>query len=620
MSLFKMLYDTYDSNEAMVANFYTQYPLCPISHMIANIQIEVTIDDDGVFKNAGIVTEREGAETIIPVTENSAGRASGIAPHPLCDNLTYLAGDYQNFTASQKEAETGRKRFEAYIKELESWSGSDFSHEKVRVIYKYLSQKRLIKDLFDYGIVNLDENGKLTKDKIAGKAYDKCMVRFIIFGSEEPEECWLDKTLFQAYQAYYLEENEGRKDICYLTAKTATVSENHPKGILSSYNAKLLSANDNSDFTYRGRFRDGEQAYAFGYEASQKAHNALKWLAKQQGYSVGNSDKRTYICWNLKNIRMPEAGRELDLEYEEDARPNTIPQYRNHIREFLNGYEDNFDATDDVALLTLQAATIGRLSVTYYNELKAMDYFSRIRNWYESCCWQFTTFDSRKKPRQEVKTPTIGQIVAYAFGTEQGEMVKVNDKLMIMQYQRLFHCIVDQQHIPIDFIHAIFQRASHPQGYTFGNRERILSTACALIAKHCKDKGVELEMNLEENLEKLNGEDRRSFLYGMLLAVYEIAERSTYDKEEKRETNAIRFQAAFAQHPGATRKIIEESLTPYFNRLNPGLRGYFREELQKISIEIGTESRMEQNKALNELYLTGYWLERAELLKSKKEA
>ncbi|MCQ4636032.1 type I-C CRISPR-associated protein Cas8c/Csd1 [Anaerovorax odorimutans] len=621
MSLFKMLYGTYESNEAMVANPYTQYPLCPVSHMTASVQIEMSIDLQGNIVDARTITDREDGETIIPVTEESASRSSGTAPHPLSDNLTYLAGDYGDYAASKKETDTGRQRFDAYIKALESWISSGNSHEKVQAIYNYLSQKHTIKDLQEYGVVNLDENGKLTKDKIAGKTYDKCMVRFIVLGAEEPEECWLDKSLIKAYQEYYFGAKEGREDICYLTAKPAAISDNHPKGILAaSYGAKLLSANDNSDFTYRGRFQDEKQAYAVSYEASQKAHNALKWLAKQQGYTVGNRDKRTYICWSLKDLKIPEAGRELDLEYEEDAVPNTVPQYRQRLRKFLGGYEDGFDATDDIALLTLEAATTGRLSVTYYNELKAKDYFSRIRSWYETCCWQFTTFDSEKKPRQEVKTPAIARIVNYAFGTEQGNMVKVDDKLMIMQYQRLFHCIVDRQRIPRDFVHAIFQRASHPMGYTFGNRERILSTACALIAKYYKDKGVELEMNLQKNLEKLTGQDRRSFLYGMLLAVYEKAERSTYDRDEKREPNAIRLQASFVQHPGSARMTIEQALIPYYQRMAPRLRDYFRKEIQEISVAIGEESRLDQNKGLNELYLTGYWLERAELSKKKEDA
>ena len=40
--------------------------------------------------------------------------------------------------------------------------------------------------------------------------------------------------------------------------------------------AKLISANDSQNFTYRGRFTSKEEAFAVGNETSQKAHNALK--------------------------------------------------------------------------------------------------------------------------------------------------------------------------------------------------------------------------------------------------------------------------------------------------------------------------------------------------------
>lgn len=64
-------------------------------------------------------------------------------------------------------------------------------------------------------------------------------------------------------------------------------AKQHPKGIIPfNGNAKLISANDNSNFTYRGRFSDDAQAATVGYIASQKAHNALRWLAAEQGARV----------------------------------------------------------------------------------------------------------------------------------------------------------------------------------------------------------------------------------------------------------------------------------------------------------------------------------------------
>lgn len=61
----------------------------------------------------------------------------------------------------------------------------------------------------------------------------------------------------------------------------------------------------------------------------------------------------------------------------------------------------------------------------------------------------------------------------------------------------------------------------------------------------------------------------RSYLFGRLLAVAEQVERATYDREEKRESNAIRMQAVFAQRPLYAWRIIEEKLIPYYARLAP---------------------------------------------------
>ena len=47
--------------------------------------------------------------------------------------------------------------------------------------------------------------------------------------------------------------------------------------------AKLISANDSQNFTYRGRFITKEEAFAVGNETSQKLHNALKWIIRKQG-------------------------------------------------------------------------------------------------------------------------------------------------------------------------------------------------------------------------------------------------------------------------------------------------------------------------------------------------
>ena len=71
--------------------------LLPVAHSTANAQIEVTLSEDGIFQAAKKIEDKKDAVTIIPVTENSGSRSSGITPHPLADKLIYLAGDYVSY-------------------------------------------------------------------------------------------------------------------------------------------------------------------------------------------------------------------------------------------------------------------------------------------------------------------------------------------------------------------------------------------------------------------------------------------------------------------------------------------------------------------------------------------
>ena len=85
----------------------------------------------------------------------------------------------------------------------------------------------------------------------------------------------------------------------------------HPKGIIPvNGNAKLISANDTSGFTYRGRFSEEWQAASVGYMASQKAHNALRWLASDQGVREF-SGNRIFLCWNPQGKAIPKPMRRL---------------------------------------------------------------------------------------------------------------------------------------------------------------------------------------------------------------------------------------------------------------------------------------------------------------------
>ncbi len=615
MSWASRLYETYEN---CIANVHADVRMTPIAHMNANAQIEIMLNSDGTLVSISEIPKKQGV-TLIPVTEASAGRSSGIAPHPLCDTLSYIGGDFSLFCTEGNKKKSAGKKYSCYMNNLKIWVDSEYTHPKIRSIYVYLSKKHLISDLIQAGLIVTDSNHPFEKGKIGGQPYEKALVRFqVLEGNDRLNGTWEDMSLIQAYTNYYLSAQGGKQDICYLTGKMSTISENHPKGIMASdYGAKLISANDSQGYTFRGHFHNAGQAYALSYEASQKIHSSLTWLAKNQGTYIGTQDKRMFICWNPKGKGTPDIVDPFGLiDDEEDSYAG--PDYRKKLRKVFAGYQESFEDADSVIIMAFDAATTGRLSITYYQELLASEFFRRIVSWGETCNWWFLKFNEQKKPYNKVETPTFRKIVECAFGRERKGMIEVDDKLLKEQTQRLVKGMIEGQNVPQNLVRALADRASVPLAYSGTNRERVLSTACAIIAKYYCEKQKEMKGETDYMILDLENSDR-SYLFGRLLAIYEKIERSTYDSGESRETNAIRLQAAYVNYPMQVWKTLESAVNPYFQKLSPGLREYYRNMISEIAVQLSLCDERERNQRLKETYLLGYYLQRKELNSKKTE-
>lgn len=102
----------------------------------------------------------------------------------------------------------------------------------------------------------------------------------------------------------------------------------------------------------------------------------------------------------------------------------------------------------------------------------------------------------------------------------------------------------------------------------------------------------------------------RSYLFGRLLAIVEAVENSTYTDENRRETNAMRMQKAFALRPMSTWRFLEEKLESYYKQLKPGLRQYYRKLTQEVVDKLPV-SDGNLNQKLEDIYLLGYYHQRA---------
>ena len=582
MGLLQKALETYEAMEGL-AGIYEEgkeEPLAPIGHIVTKAQIEVTIDADGRF--VGAKSADKDKKIIIPVTEESSGRTSSPAAHPLCEQLGYLLGDDE-------------VKFDLYINNLTQWCQSAYAHPKAKAVLAYIQQRTLRSDLTNAG---------LSTDK------EKDMVcwRVLGFGISDHSAVWEDVSLMKAYSSYYLSQKQGETNLCMLTGEDTHITWQHLKGAFSlNGNAKIISANDSSNFTYRGRFAEPEEAASVGYLASQKAHNALKWLISTQGTVQGG---RAFVCWNPQGRAVPKPIWPLQFQLEEEESLPDYQSYRQDLRRKLAGYQDKWQPEDQVIIAAFDAATTGRLAITYYNEMFGSDFLERLARWDETCCWN--------DYYNGIQSPLLYNIIAFAFGTPRGETGKVepDEKMIAPQMQRLLSCRIDQAVFPLDIMQALVTRAGNLQIYTKTNRNRLLCIACAAIRKYYIDhKKEELELVLEPERKD------RSYQWGRLLAVMEKIERDTYDPDEKREPNAIRMQSVFVKRPGYAFMVIMEQLkNAYYPRLHVGLRTKYERLISEImeQLHLSLEDPEDYGKPLTESYLPGYYLQKSALY-TKKE-
>ena len=311
MGWLERCYQAYEKNKAQVGEPSTSIRtgrdapvLLPVAHTTQKVNVEVSLSGSGEFLSARILRSDE-MTTVIPCTEESSARTSGPVPHLLVDKLQYIAGDYIAWGGAKKPMWT------EYLVQLQAWCDSPFGLEPVRAVLTYLKKGRLIQDLVSYRILFADESGHLLKKWTGSKEETPAVFQSIPNGDQfeafvrfqvDGNALSSDPVVWNSYTQYYLSTLE-HTGICYIQGKEMPVSLLSPYKIRNAGDrAKLISSNDSSNFTYRGRFNTAEEALSIGYETTQKAHSALRWLVGRQG--VQNGDQ-TILVWGTENEPIP---------------------------------------------------------------------------------------------------------------------------------------------------------------------------------------------------------------------------------------------------------------------------------------------------------------------------
>ena len=644
MSWMAKLYETYD--HIVTSNQEEEAILWPISHFVKNAHIEVVIDVEGNFlKGRSKILHGSDSPTLIPATESSAGRAGAkIAPHPLCDEIGYCASDYPK---------ANKNKTQAYLDQLEDWKNYGQSHPKLRAIFKYLMKQTLWNDLsseFEFPLKIKKSNG--TSQKISP---EKVFIRWCV---EEPGNPvsgkWQDEELIDSWISYD-RENNNKEGFCYILGDKARIASNHPRFLRwPGDGAKLVSSNDHSGYTFRGKFTDtktsidkhGAQAVVIGFDVTQKAHNALRYLMSRQGYRNGD---QVYITWAVSGKTIPEPLKSSwsllgddDIPLQPKNEPEDLQDRIDHgvdlgesfaykFNNYLSGYRAKLEPNEQIVIMGLDSATTGRMGIIYYRELLASEFLDRIHDWHIQFSWpqrhtkEFPTPKGKKKSIKKTVWPVSSPVPRVIAEAAYGDILKSNDTLKKSLLERILPCIVDGRSFPRDVMIAAVRRVSNRSAYKTDKQwlwEKHLGVACALYRGFCmrhpdKIKRREYSMTLEEDRKT------RDYLYGRLLAIAErIEEVALYVGGESRPTTAARLMQRFADRPFSTWRNIELALQPYMQRLQSSRAPFLhkrKKELDTILCALSNVDDSTRDKPLSGEFLLGYHCQRLALHNTQPE-
>ncbi len=670
MSWMQKLYQTY---ELVQKQGLADEELALPFHISKAVHLKVVLNDKAEL----VDVIRFGGKTQIPiqVTEKSSKRSgSTIAAYALHDSLQYVAktakqyltieyiskiaekkatqkggGKWREFlrgSDSEKskftdiEKEKYQNSFEFYEQQLSDWVNESDLLE-LEIVLKYIQKGSLIEDLLAKKFFSIEDHILLS-----GKndPFDFTIVWAVEMPSNDPHsELWSKPCIQNAwieYQENKIERGIRQKSLCHITGDLDYPTEAYLK---TNGNAKLVSANDHSGFTFRGRFlgKDdgadslGQQAVCLGNNAYQKASNILKWLINRQGIRNG---KQVILAWSSNC--MSEEDKSLSSYYSpDDIYTNLFAQdniYQSadigyetfeRLKKKLHGYQQKLTDNDRISLLMLDepSKTGGRMSLVFYQEKLANDYFEDLEAWQNDFSWY-----QLYKSKWFFIAPSVECIAETVLTKTEFEDKDVKAKRQL--YASLLPVISGGNDVQISYIlvQKAIQIACNPFHYqkTKENKnseekrkehwQRNIGVACALYkgwrARHSDSSQ---RRTYDMSLDTQNRS--RDYLYGRLLAVAEnIESYALHLAEEKRATTAERYMQRFAEHPFATWRNIELALKPYQDRLRSRSKDTGTQAIGEI-MELFQHDDFTCDNKLSGEFLLGYHCQKMELTRQIAE-
>lgn len=531
--------------------------------------ISVKLDKDGQFHKAEFMTDKQ--MIIFPVTADSVARSgSNPAPHPLVDKFAYYS------------AEMGQSQYDSFHKQLNNWI--DYCEEGdvkrfLTIVQQFILKPEFLTLILDSLIGPDYQNNqlKVTFCDATGKEklidLSACFLEFSIdqFQGFKNESVSTFKTLHQSYISF-VEANRENLGICNISGREEQLTDKH-RGLMG--NAKIISVSNKRE-AYKGRFREREDVFSVGYETSEKIHLMIKYLLENKNTSTWLGSSQYLINWfsdDLTNdsrldIVSPIFDDGLEEDDDEDM-PSVIAlateENKRIGKSFIKGQKlFANDATYYIAILN--KTSNGRIALKYFRQIQASQLLTNLDKWQEKYSWESRS----KSGKSRLRTPAFHDILNVSYGVDRDRFLELdNDNFKSDQVQKLVTSLIDGKPMPQSIVKKLGNNVKERHRY----RKHWYQVEQVCLAILHKQNGEEFSPMLNHT------NQNRSYLFGRLLAIFELIETLRYSLEgngSDRITNAERYWTAYTGQPTKLMMLLENKIKPYEETLKLNRRGSWK--------------------------------------------
>mgnify|MGYP000867028338 FL=1 len=570
--------------------------------------IAVKLDQDGSLYKAEIM-DAENQTIIFPVTSNSVARSgSNPAPHPLVDKFSYYVPEL-----SQSQYDDFHKQLASWITYCEEGEVKDF----LMKIQQFILQTDFLSSILQslYGdnyqrkglkIAYSDSDGKNKTVDLSAYFLEFSIVQFHGFKDESVTSY---KALHQSFISF-LTANQDNLRTCNISGRTEQITNKH-RGLMG--NAKIISVSNKGE-AYKGRFKEREDVFSVGYETSEKIHLMIKYLLENNNSSTWLGSSQYLINWFSDDLANES---QLDIvkpvfnelfEDDEDEKDSLVfikpnEENKNIGSSFIKGRKlFGNDATYYVAILN--KTSNGRIALKYFRQLQVSQLLKNLESWQENYSWEAKT----KAEDYRLKTPTFNEIINVAYGVDRERYLELdNDSFRSDQYQQLVTALIDGNPVPSTIVKKLETNIKQRQKYP-NHWSQVQQISLAILHKQY---GREFKPMLDH--ENTN----RSYLFGRLLAIFELIETQRYridGNNQERVTNAERYWNAYTSQPAKLMMNLTNKIKPYEETVKLNAHGIFnkldKERAEIVRLLSPLMAKKDINDPLDYQFIFGYYAEK----------